>query len=357
MSLDLEKLLCTLEGDSPAGTNEEYNQLYAQLDEFAIGKPSSTMGDSVIEGVDPDWRALRNACLDLWQKTRDLRVAMYLCIAEFSLEGLKGFSDALSVVEYLVTDLWKDFYPQLDPDDDNDPTERLNILAMISPVPGTYSDPLMFINKFRTVCLVEGKKYTLRDLLIVNGELDAGDTVINPAIFQGEMRAVPMEVMQQNKDLTEKVIGQLNHISSTIGEYLPDISVSSVSLLAELKQLQRFYAAYLLPQQAQTASTEGGDGQEAAGEGVASGGVRQSAFMDITTYVPSSRAEALLLLQKGAEYFQNAEPTSPVPFLVARAVRMATMSFLDLLGDVEPTAMEKGREIFGIKPDDGNTEN
>ena len=118
--LDLEKMLVPVSGDHPAGTLEEYNQLYLQLDELAMGKPASTMGDSIIEGTDPDWYGLRDACLKLWETTRDLRVAIYLCIAEFSIEGLKGFSDALAVLEYLVEKHWEDFYPLLDADDDND---------------------------------------------------------------------------------------------------------------------------------------------------------------------------------------------------------------------------------------------
>ena len=108
--LDLEKMLSVVPGDAPAGKLEEYSPLYLQLDVLARGKPASTMGDSIIEGTDPDWYGLRNACLKLWETTRDLRVAMYRAIAEFSLDGLKGFSDALAVAEYLVENLWQDFF-------------------------------------------------------------------------------------------------------------------------------------------------------------------------------------------------------------------------------------------------------
>jgi len=345
MSLELEKMLCPVSADDPGGSNAEYDALYVQLEEFAIGKPASTMGDSVVEGTDPDWRALKNACLKLWEKTRDLRVAMYLSIAEFSLEGMTGFSDSLAVVEYLVTDLWDSFYPRLDPDDDNDPTERLNIFSMISPAPGTYSDPLMFLNRFRMGKLIAGKKYTLRDYMILNGDLDAGEEKLDPVLFQGEMRAVPIEEMQKNKDLTDKIIGQLNHIRDTVNNIVPEGCSAFTGLLSELKVLQKFYGSFLLQQP--TANVSGNDEQAETSGAAAT--FRAPAFFDIASYVPSSRSEALLLLKKAAEYFQNAEPTSPVPFLVDRAIRMATMSFLDLLGDIEPNAMEKGREIFGIR--------
>jgi len=351
--LDLEKMLVPVSGDHPSGTLEEYNQLYLQLDELAMGKPASTMGDSIIEGTDPDWRGLRNACLKLWETTRDLRVAIYLCIAEFSIDGLKGFSDALAVLEYLVEKHWEDFYPLLDSDDNNDPTERLNIFAMIAPPPRSYSDPMMFISKFRMLRLIEGKKYTLRDLLIVNGELDVTEEKVDPVLFQGEMRSVPVVEMQQGKDFVVKIKDQLNHIEETVNGFISDGSLSFSSLTDELDTLQKFYETYLLVQDQDTAQ----DAEAASGPDdpapARAANRSANAFFDLNSFVPSNRTEAMLMLKKGAEYFQSAEPTNPVPLLVNRAIRMANMSFLDLLGDVEPNALEKGREIFGVKPDSG----
>ncbi len=349
--LDLEKMLVPVSGDHPAGTLEEYNQLYLQLDELAMGKPASAMGDSIIEGTDPDWHGLRNACLKLWETTRDLRVAIYLCIAEFSLDGLKGLSDALAVLEYLVEKRWEDFYPLLDADDDNDPTERLNIFAMISPPPRSYSDPMMFISKFRMLRLIEGKKYTLRDLLIVNGELDVSEEKVDPVLFQGEMRSVPVVEMQQGKDLVVKIKAQLNHIEETVNGFISDGSLSFSSLTDELDTLQKFYETYLLVQDTAQESEPTSGSDEPAPARAANHSA--NAFFDLNSFVPSNRTEAMLMLKKGAEYFQSAEPTNPVPLLVNRAIRMANMSFLDLLGDVEPNALEKGREIFGVKPDSG----
>ena len=346
--LDLEKLLSVVPGDDPAGKQEEYSPLYLQLDELARGKPASAMGDSIIEGTDPDWYGLRSACLKLWETTRDLRVAMYLNIAEFSLDGPKGFLDALAVTEYLVENLWPDFYPRLDPDDDNDPTERLNIFAMISPPSRSYSDPLMFISKFRMLKLAEGKKYTLRDLLIINGELEVNESDLDPALFQGEMRSVPIDEMREHKEVVVRIAAKLNHIAELVNGYLPDAGLAFADLLGELKTLQNFYDAYLLNLETESAE----EPTESAAPAASVPPVRRSpAAFDLNGFVPSSRAEALLMLKKSAEYFQMTEPTNPVPLLVDRALRMANMSFLDLLGEVEPGALEKGREIFGVKPE------
>ena len=345
--LDLEKMLSVVPGNDPAGKLEEYSPLYLQLDELARGKPASTMGDSMIEGTDPDWYALRNACLKLWETTRDLRVAMYLAVAEFSLDGLKGFSDALAVTEYLIEHLWPDFFPRLDPDDDNDPTERLNIFAMISPPSRSYSDPLMFISKFRMLKLAEGKKYTLRDLLIINGDLEVSEYTLDPALFHGEMRSVPIDEMRRHKEVVVQISARLDHIAALVNSHLPDAGLAFADLQGELKTLLNFYDAYVL-----SPETEPAEASEKPAAAVPAAAVRGvPAVFDLNAFVPSNRSEALLMLKKSAEYFQMAEPTNPVPLLVDRALRMANMSFLDLLGDVEPGALEKGREIFGIRPE------
>jgi type VI secretion system protein ImpA len=55
-----------------------------------------------------------------------------------------------------------------------------------------------------------------------------------------------------------------------------------------------------------------------------------------TVFLVENRAQALGLLDQIAAYFRNAEPSSPVPFLVDRARELAQRDFLSLLRDVLP---------------------
>lgn len=75
---------------------------------------------------------------------------------------------------------------------------------------------------------------------------------------------------------------------------------------------------------------------------------------NLESYKVKNRNDALLLLKKSAEYFQVAEPTSPVPFLINRALKMANMNFMDLLGEIDQNALDRGREQFGVKHDNGD---
>jgi type VI secretion system protein ImpA len=51
----------------------------------------------------------------------------------------------------------------------------------------------------------------------------------------------------------------------------------------------------------------------------------------------NTRPEAIALIEKVIAYYQVAEPTSPVPLLLERAIQLSTMKFMDLLENVLPT--------------------
>lgn len=99
---EFNKLLTPVSQESVSGENCEYDELYLALDELALGTEESEMGDSVIEGKDPDYRTLYKNTLSLWLKTRDLRVASFFTLSSLCLFGLDGLKDGLSLIEYLV---------------------------------------------------------------------------------------------------------------------------------------------------------------------------------------------------------------------------------------------------------------
>jgi predicted component of type VI protein secretion system len=64
------------------------------------------------------------------------------------------------------------------------------------------------------------------------------------------------------------------------------------------------------------------------------------------SFTAGSRAEAVALLRQILEYYRVAEPSSPVPLLVERAIDMSSKSFIELLGKILPEGSLK------VKPQD-----
>ncbi|MDR0553306.1 MAG: type VI secretion system protein TssA [Treponema sp.] len=345
-----EELAVPLEGENPAGENLAYDPLYLEMDTLAVGTPGSQMGDSTVEGRAADWKKLKERCLDLWEKTRDLRVASYLAVAETATGGLKDCAEALKLILFLIRDMWEPVYPRLDPEDDNDPTERLNILAMLSPEPGAFNDPIMFLSKFRAMPLAPPLPYTLRDHLISINELEPVDgKTADSNLITAEMMGIPLAEIEAQAAAAREIQETIKTICAEANEKLSGgYSLGMLSLAGEADRLCRFYAAYLEAYGGGAAAAESPEG-ESGGESGAEAVPGQQRDFKLASYKPASRADALLLLRKASEYFQQEEPNSPIPLLVNRALRLSEMNFIELIEDIVPDALSRGKEILGIK--------
>ncbi|MDR3115951.1 MAG: type VI secretion system ImpA family N-terminal domain-containing protein [Treponema sp.] len=343
-----EELTLVLEGEHPAGQNLEYDPLYLEMDALAVEVPDSFIGESKAQGRDADWKKLSKNCLELWKKTRDLRVATYLVIAEAITGGLAGLVAGLKVPVFLVKELWDSFYPQLDPEYDDDPLERLNILSMLSPQEGSINDPVMFIPRFREVRLVPSLKYTLRDLLISLNELEVrDDKAIDPRLLRAELMNVGLAEIEGQAALVREGQALIAELCETMNSKMKGYVLDMSALSHELNRLHTFYKTHL---ESLTSPSE------EVPEGTSDSGVPYTApareeKISLLSYHAATRAEALLLLKKGAEYFQSQEPNSPIPHLINRALRFSEMSFIELLEDIVPDALSRGRDILGIKPE------
>ncbi|MDR3170093.1 MAG: type VI secretion system protein TssA [Treponema sp.] len=349
--IDINEMAVPLSGDSPVGINAEYDPLYTEMESLAVGVPDSQMGDSTIEGRDPDWKKLNKHCLELWKKTRDLRVASYLVIAQTTLDGLPGLVSTLKLLVFLVKDMWDACYPQLDPDDDNDPIERLNILSMLSPDAGAINDPIMFISRLREARLVPSLGYTLRDLLVSSGELAAGgDNALDPALFRAEFMQAPITEIQERAALGREAKEQIETLCNEMnGKMQGGYLLNMASLAHEVDRFCSFYDTCLQSVGVSDAAVDAGAVPVSEG---AVGRPKSLGSVNLASYQAGTRAEALLLLKKGAEYFQRQEPNSPIPLLINRALRFSEMTFMDLLEDIAPDAVSRGRDILGIKPEE-----
>lgn len=327
------------------GENQEYNPLYLEMEELAVGVPESVMGNDIISGKDPDWKKLYTNCMELWKITRDLRVAVYLTLSLSQINGLQGFNDGLKLIHFLIADLWDDFYPKLDADDNNDPTERLNILQIISPSISSGNDAFTFLRTFRKIKLFENKKYTLRDLLIYQGEISTDD-VFDNSLFNAEMISEPADLVDEKVNIIKDILATLDNIENTLNEKIVEsYSFSFECLRKELSIFLKFYTKLSAGNEEQNSKNIIEDNE--IGDTVDSGS-KAAGVIDIENYKPRNRSEALLLVKKSADYFREVEPTNPVPYLLDRVLRIADKSFIDILMDIDPGAVDRIKEQLGL---------
>ncbi|MDR2842439.1 MAG: type VI secretion system protein TssA [Spirochaetaceae bacterium] len=347
--IELSELAKPVSSDKPSGENMEYDQSYLELENLAEGKHG---GDGTDEAASPDWKQLSENCKSLWAKTRDLRVAAYLTIAEASIGGIKELSSGLKLIHFLVNDMWDDFFPLTDPADGNDPTERVNIFSMLSPAPGSMNDPIMFINRFRETRLIPALPYTIRDLLIASGEIEPLDgQTVDINLISGELRGLPIKEIEDQAEYAKEAIVAINAICDVANAKMKDGNILSLeSIEKEVKKIFKFFENHIKTvSPSQNIANANSDDVKQPENGIKNAAAVSTTEYDnvnIGTFKAANRQDALLLLKKALDYYTINEPSSPVSLLVSRALRLADMNFLELLENMIPEAVSHGKDIL-----------
>lgn len=339
-TIDVETLLRQISAETPCGSNLRYDPAYLELEDLLQARPE--------EEGEPKWMEVRDRCVELLGRTKDLRAALYVALGLLKTEGVAGMRDGLALLRGLLERFWDHVHPQLDPADDNDPLERLNIIGSLSPAQASYQDPMMFKQRLREVPLCNSQRlgrFSLRDILIARGELTPPAGLPEP---KPEMPAIDAAFQDtKTEELNEVVkaaneaIGHVRGIEAALRSHVDSDRVPDFGGLREvLTDIQRYVQSYLAKRGAAPALAE---------EGAGTGGQEQEFGKEKTLPgdIRSSR-DVLSALEKICQYYEQHEPSSPVPLLLRRAQRLVSKSFLEIIRDLSPEATRQIESIGGI---------
>jgi type VI secretion system protein ImpA len=344
---DPSTLLAPIDDTSPTGPNLEYDPDFAELERLATPKSERSIGDNVKAAEEPDWDKVADAAEALFSRTKDLRVAIYLTAASTRRDGLAGWSAGLRLVHDLLEDYWDGVHPQLDADDDNDPTARSNAVMPLGDTQGV-------LGHFRTTPFVESPRlgrFSLRDLRIATGALNVTspeDTTPQPTTV--ELEACCMDCAEEQlRDTAATLDASLAHaraIDAMLGERLGTASPDLTHLIADIVELKKFVdgqCARRFPELAAQQSAQAG--QDATG-----------GSSSVSAPAPTAKIrgphDVLLRIDEICEYFERNEPSSPVPILLKRARRLVGMNFADVLKNIAPNAMSDLQTLVGPEEED-----
>jgi type VI secretion system protein ImpA len=332
MSESVESLSQPVSEDSPSGENLEYDPLFLEMEKLLRPRSESMVEEGADTVDEIDWRAVEKCTRDLRERTRDLRIQVNAAIAALNTKGIEVFRDNLGVLHDLVDGLWDSVHPQLDPDDNNDPTLRMSTLQVLD-------DHRLVVMPLERVKLAELKgvgAFGARDADLALGREMAGRgeevpdlNLVRQAFLTAdqEQLAATATAVSDSQELLRKIdtawraktedpsgldfahiLKALGKISTVIDEFKPTPAVEGDG----------------------TAATEPG-GQAAP---AAAGAV-------------TSRADVIRVLDKVCEYYQVHEPSSPIPLLLRRAQRLVEKSFMEILEDMVPDGVNQARLVSG----------
>ncbi|MET0068555.1 MAG: type VI secretion system protein TssA [Candidatus Thiodiazotropha sp.] len=327
-TIDLEKLLTPVSDEAPAGTDLEYDPIFGDMERAAEGKEEQEFGDTVIPAEDPDWRELKKRALQVVEQSKDLRAAVHLTRALMHTDGFAGFADGLSLIKGYIENYWESLHPQLDPEDNNDPTLRINTLInLCDPI-----DTLGAVSKIPLVSSTVMGKYSYRDIQIALGNLQATDADNQEVALDqvdAAFRECPSEESQRTLSQIRAAIESVTGIESRLNELVGvDNAPNLQSLTEHLTLLEKEVATRTGVDIPAEGSSPDGSGAAAQQQGSSPG-------------VINSRDDVISALERINQYYRKHEPSSPIPLLLDRAKRLVKMDFYEIVQDLAPDGMQQ----------------
>lgn len=328
--LDIDRLLVAVTPAEPSGPNLEYTSGFGELERAALGTPESVLGDAVRPAEPPQWSDVERRAVALLLTSKDLRIAVHLSRALLQLHGLSGFAHGVKLIDGLLQNFWDSVHPQLDAEDDNDPTLRINSLAALGDAGAT----LRLLRDTPLVSAPRVGRFSLRDLRVAEGRLTPlGD---GPRASLAEIEAAALEVSEERLTADRDVAAASRALLSAIEQRFDEAVGSSpdfAPLRADLYDIERFLSAQLAKRQPDVAP--GAAPVDAPALTAARGGA------------PSSLQDVVRRLDEICLFYARTEPSSPVPLLLERAKRLVGKDFLSIIEDLVPGGLAEARAVRG----------
>jgi type VI secretion system protein ImpA len=335
--VDVDALLEELAADAPCGPNLEYDPAFLELEQSALGKPEVQYGDTIVPATPPEWKLVKKQALDLLGRTRDLRVAMPLVRALLALHAMPGFADGVRLLDRLVSERWDSVHPALDADDDNDPTLRINSLAMLADSATVVRD----IKETAFIQLPGLGSLSVRVLEQAAGEapVPEGQTALALGSIEAALRDVRVEALVDAANAVTLAHDSVVNIEVALVRQVGSSRALNLDVLTRQLRRMRDLLASHLPQAENTgampdsAISASADGAAASAASAAAPGPAP-----ISGEI-GSRADVVRMLDKILAYYQRHEPSSPVPMLIERAKRLAPKNFFEIMEELAPESV------------------
>lgn len=348
--MDVNALLEARSGEGPSGDNLEYDFDFMQLQILAQPGEERQAGSEILAAQEPDHREVETAALAVLERSHDLRAAVILGAASLNTKGLGAFVEVLAYIRGCLEQYWDSCHPQLDADDDNDPTMRINALQGLSDREGVMAASCPVAVALRKAPLTNSRNFGrlgLRDLLIATGELVAaeGQGSVDQTTVNAAFADTGEETNARTLEMIREAQAHVKAIEAVFASQTPGYGPDLDDLRRMLHQMGRFVSDHAGAPAEDSDSSVDLDDFEADEAPVARRGGGGGAMPGSIETAHDARAA----LDKVIAYFNRHEPSSPVPIILERAKRLVGADFMTIMKDMAPAGLESVKMISGIE--------
>ena len=376
----MRNLLEPLPGDDLAGPCLEYTPEFLELVDAGLTHEEQQYGNVVAQARGVDGQKLVRLASELAEHTRDLRVAIALTDGLCRTEGWSGLATGLEIVAEWTISQWESVHPQLEAEDEYDPTARINILAFLT-------DELGLLRSVRDLRVAEHRTLGVLSLsscreLWMHEADDSGEYVAHSVTLSSKtnidvirssriahwFEGASQDWIANRVSEIDRAIVALNRVTQFVNKLSGMVTLDQKRLSDQLRMAKEIYSERLsavsslptpntiTPNASSTSSLALSETVVIASnvsvtndlssglaatpapikstQCIAAVDTNEQSNIPIDTLTIRSRAQAVEALDAICVYFTKHEPASPVPMLIQRAKRLVPMSFAEILREL-----------------------
>ncbi|MBV9725830.1 MAG: type VI secretion system ImpA family N-terminal domain-containing protein [Gammaproteobacteria bacterium] len=339
-------LLLPLSEAAPCGQSLEDTATLSAFDAYKLFGQQSEIGtrrqgqSETDAPTLPDWNDMLEKSTAALSISKDLRVLAYFGAAQPWLGGLVPFCETLRVASGWLESWFDAVHPRIE-EDIHFRTNALN----------NFNDRLAIVDALRRTPLLATRStgpISLRHIELATGVIPVTKLDGTPT-KEGEINAAfgaaPLAELRAQLDAAQSALAALAHIDATmLGaggiEATPNFDGRSdkekqVSLRHQLKRIHDILRTQIAAHP-DAAPSEAAIPADVAPPPGLLGPIR-------------TRQDAIRALDAVTTFFENTEPSSPVPLFIERAKRLIAKNFLDVLQDIVPDALGAAKAAGGIR--------
>lgn len=322
--------------DAPSGENLEYDPEFSALEHAATPGQERQAGDEILAPAPLNHQDIISKAEAIMARSHDIRAGVFMAHAQVALNGFVGFGPAVGYIFTCLEQFWDTCHPQLDDEDDDDPTMRINAVRGLADrdtiLKAVRQAPLTLSMSFGRVSIL--------DLEIANGDAAPSDDVppMSDSAISAAFRDTDPDQLREILAGAQEALTHVRAIDALFDEKTPGQGPD----LAPLVKLLHRAVTRLVDETGGEEMPE----EDAAEDAAEDGGTAPKAAAASTGAITSSR-DVTAALDRILAYYATNEPSSPLPILIRRAKRLVGADFMTILQDVAPDGIANVSVISG----------
>ncbi|CAD6514266.1 ImpA family type VI secretion system protein [Paraburkholderia sabiae] len=329
-----------IDQNAPCGADLEYDPEFVVLSSQMAAKVAAQYGDFVGSPEPVNWTEVDRDCRRLMIRSKDMRLGVLFARGRTRLAASAGLAEGLSLLAGWLTAFPDTIHPQPGVDDDHDAALeiRMNALQTLADTEGLLSD-------VREIALARSTaaRLQVRDIERAFAHPRPSDALAPESVTrQLEDLRTQQPEMLAGFDSALASLGAIDEWGRThLGVYQPDLSALTRLLRRVVGDGPRVAPTLDVPEIGEELSVDTGTAGASTGDALTDRHDVPQQAVDVTgspraSVAVTGREGALERIREARHWFEQHEPSSPIPVLLRRAEQCVGKRYAEVVNTIPP---------------------